>query len=117
VFLQVGQLIELYVTHMDENGKVFAQLNCFGRDCLMSHMSVNNTMYSSVTDQISFTTMYLVKCDSQLYRARVIDIPDQNKVTIFLVDIGRTITIWKHDLLHIDAISMVLQCIPPQVKK
>ncbi|KAH0955716.1 hypothetical protein HN011_002636 [Eciton burchellii] len=112
--VHVGQLIELYVTHIDKNGKVFAQLNCFGRDLLMSHMSVNNTIYSSVTDQISFTTMYLVKYDSQLYRARVIDIPDQKKVTTFLVDIGRTITIWKYDLLHINAISMVLQCIPPQ---
>lgn len=109
---QTGQVIELYVTHINRNGKVYAQLNSLCRNCLMSHMPVNEATCSSVS-QISFTVMYLVKCGSQLHRARITDVPDRNKLTVLLVDLGRAITIWKQDLLYTE--SMVLQSIPPQV--
>ncbi|EZA47760.1 tudor domain-containing protein 7A [Ooceraea biroi] len=113
--MQPGRLVEMYVTHIDENGKIYAQLNSAGRNCLMSHMPVDDSMCPSVTGQINFTKMYFVKCDSQLYRARAVQtVPDRNKVTVFLMDIGRTITISRQDLLQTDMASMGLQCIPPQ---
>lgn len=116
VYLQAGQLIELYVTHLDECGKVYAQLNSLAKTIInnenMSKMSTNSAMVG----KILFTKTYLAQWNSQWYRARVTDIPNEREVTIFLIDVGRTILISRENLFHINRISKALQYIPPQVK-
>lgn len=116
--LQPGRLIELYVTHIDECGKVYAQLNSLAKTVLndenMSEMSLNNTM---IVKAIHFTRTYLAQWNSQWYRARVTDIPNEQEVMIFLIDIGRTILISREKLFHMNRTSKALQDIPPQVKE
>jgi len=115
-FSQAGQLIELYVTHIDEFGKVYTQLNSLAKTVLndknMLQVSINNAM---VVKAINFTKTYLVKWNSQWYRARVTDIPDEQEVLVFLIDVGKTVLISREDLFYMDGISKALQCIPPQV--
>ncbi|KMQ98076.1 tudor domain-containing protein 7 [Lasius niger] len=114
--IQIGQLIGLYITHIDEYGKVYAQLNSFMRSLVsseaLSQILVNNTTTSLARETINFTKMYLAKWDSQWYRARVKDMPD-NEVTVFLFDIGKTVTISKKDLFHMDETN-ALHYIPSQ---
>lgn len=118
LLLQIGQLIGLYITHIDEYGKVYAQLSSFMRSLVsseaLSQILVNNTTTSLARETINFTKMYLAKWDSQWYRARVKDMPD-NEVTVFLFDIGKTVTISKKDLFHMDETN-ALHYIPSQVK-
>lgn len=117
--LQTGQLFELYVTHMDEDGKIYAQLNTLAKTILNSEnisQTFTNNLINTVR-AINFTKMYLVKWDSQWYRARVTDIPDEQEVLVFLIDVGRTVSISRGDLFHMDKLSKALQCIPPQVKE
>lgn len=108
----------MYVTHIDEYSKVYAQLNSFAKIVLngenMSQMSTNNV---TIVKAINFTKTYLVKWNSQWYRARVTDIPDEQKVTVFLIDVGRTILIPREHLFQMDGVSKALQCIPPQVQE
>lgn len=114
--LQTGQLIELYITHIDESGKIYAQLNSFMRSLVnneaLSQILVNNTT-SLERETIHFTKVYFAKWDSQWYRARVKDMPDKDKVTVFLFDIGKTVTISKRDLFTNE--TNALHYIPPQV--
>ncbi|XP_011630819.1 tudor domain-containing protein 7 [Pogonomyrmex barbatus] len=111
--LHAGKLIELYVTHIDKHGKIYAQLNSFIRTVLnsenISPLSTNDTVKA-----INFTKTYLVKYGSQWYRAKVIDIPDDRKVLVFLIDIGQIILIPREYLFHMDSVSKALQYIPPQ---
>ncbi|XP_029161263.1 tudor domain-containing protein 7 [Nylanderia fulva] len=116
--LQVGQLIELYVTHIDEDGRVYAQLNSFVRNLVSSEALLqileSNTTTSSARE-ITFTKTYFAKWDLQLYRARVTNITD-NKIIVALLDVGKIVTISKNDLFSMDEMS-VLHYIPPQAKQ
>lgn len=116
--LQTGQLIELYITHIDESGKIYAQLNSFMRSLVnseaLSLILVNNTTRSLEKETISFTKVYFAKWDSQWYRARVKDMPNKDEVTVFLFDIGKTVTISRKDLFMNE--TNALHYIPPQVK-
>lgn len=114
----------MYITHIEEHGKVYAQLNSPAKTCLLNLLNVEtmsqipvNTLMSSLVRAIDFTKMYFVQLDSQWYRARVRDIRDEFEVTVFLVDVGRTVTAKRGNLLHMDKISKALQSIPPQVKR
>ncbi|XP_014473418.1 PREDICTED: tudor domain-containing protein 7 isoform X2 [Dinoponera quadriceps] len=116
-----GQFVELYVTNIDEHGKVYAQLNSVARTCLLNLMNnemmaqiPRNVLMSSAVRAIDFTKMYFVQLDSQWYRARVTDVQNESLITVFLVDLGRTVTALRANLLHMDKISKVLQSIPPQ---
>ncbi|XP_036140516.1 tudor domain-containing protein 7 isoform X2 [Monomorium pharaonis] len=110
--MRPGQLTELYVTHIDEYGKIFAQLNSFTKIILNSmQMSATN---ATLVKAIAFTKTYLVKWNSQWYRARVTDIPNEQKVAVFLIDVGRKILVSRDQLFQMDRVSNVLQCIPPQ---
>ncbi|XP_071572100.1 tudor domain-containing protein 7 [Temnothorax nylanderi] len=113
--MHAGQVTELSVVHIDECGKIYAQLNSLAKTVLnsenMSQMFTNKTM---TVNAINFTKMYLVKWNSQWYRARVTDIPGEQEVTVFLIDIGRTILIPRETLFHMDRVSKALQHIPPQ---
>lgn len=110
-----GRLIELYVTHIDECGKVYAQLNSLAKtvlnDANMSEMSMNNT---KMVKAINFTKTYLAQWNSQWYRARVTDIPNEQEVMVFLIDVGRTILISRENLFHMNRTSKALQYIPGQ---
>ncbi|KAL6449346.1 hypothetical protein ACFW04_000747 [Cataglyphis niger] len=114
--IQTNQLIELYITHIDEYGKVYAQLNSFMRNLVnsetLSEILESNMTTSLARDPIQFTKVYFARLDSQWYRARVKDIPT-DEVTVFLFDIGKTITISRKDLFHTSE-SNALNCIPPQ---
>lgn len=109
-----GQLLELHVTHIDESGKVYTQLNSLARTVLnnenMLQMSANN----STVKAINFTKTYFAKWNSKWYRARVTDIPAEHEVMVFLIDVGKTVLIPREDLFHMDRVSKALQCIPPQ---
>ncbi|XP_011268042.1 tudor domain-containing protein 7 [Camponotus floridanus] len=113
--IQTGQLIELYITHIDESGKIYAQLNSFMKSLVhneaLSQILLNNTT-SLERETIHFTKVYFAKWDSQWYRARVKDMPDKDKVTVFLFDIGKTVTISKRDLFTNE--TNALHYIPPQ---
>lgn len=115
---QAGKLIKLYVTHIDKHGMVYAQLDTLARNLLndeiMAQAFANNMTNSS--KGLNFTKMYLVKWNSQLYRARVTDIPN-DEVTVFLIDVGKTVTTSRKNLFPIENFSKTLQCIPPQVKQ
>ncbi|XP_039306153.1 tudor domain-containing protein 7 isoform X3 [Solenopsis invicta] len=108
-----GQLTELYVTHVDEQGKVYAQINSFAKTVLNgANMSTNN---ATRVEGITFTKTYLAKWNSQWYRARAIDIfEQQGEVALLLIDIGRTVRISRNNLFDIDKASQILQCIPQQ---
>ncbi|XP_018318285.1 tudor domain-containing protein 7 isoform X2 [Mycetomoellerius zeteki] len=112
--MRVGQLIELNVTHIDEYGKVYTQLNSFYKNILcnknMFQFATNNTTVNAV----NFTKTYLVEWNSQWYRARVTDIPAEQEVAVFLIDIGKTVLIPRENLFHMDKTSKAVQCIPPQ---
>ncbi|KYM99296.1 PREDICTED: tudor domain-containing protein 7 isoform X2 [Cyphomyrmex costatus] len=113
--MRVGQLIEeLNITHIDEHGKVYAQLNSFIKTVLnnenMLQLVTNNTM----ANEINFTKTYLAKWNLQLYRARVTNILDEQNVMVSLIDVGKTISIPIENLFHINRISKAVQCIPPQ---
>ncbi|XP_072742893.1 tudor domain-containing protein 7 [Anoplolepis gracilipes] len=116
--IQMGQLIELYIMHIDEYGKVYAQLNSFIRSLLnseaLSQVLVSNTT-SLGKETIHFTKVYVAKWDSQLYRARVTDVPCKDEVRVLLFDIGKTVTISKRDLFDMNENG--LHCIPPQAKQ
>lgn len=116
--LQTNQLIELYITHIDEYGKVYAQLNSFMRNLVnsetLSQILESNMTTSLAKEPIQFTKVYFAKLNSQWYRARVKDIP-KDEVTVFLFDIGKTVTISRKALFHTSE-SNALNCIPPQVK-
>lgn len=79
----------------------------------LSQILINNTLTSSEEETIHFTKVYFAKWDSQWYRARVKDIPDEDKVTVFLFDIGKTVTISRKDLFVNE--TNALHYIPPQV--
>ncbi|XP_032664575.1 tudor domain-containing protein 7-like [Odontomachus brunneus] len=119
--LNAGQFVELYVTNMDVHGKVYAQLNFVSRTCLLNLMNDEimtqiplSVRLCSAVRAIDFTKMYLVQLDSQWYRARVTDVQNERLVKVFLIDVGRTVTALRKNLLHIDKISKVLQSILPQ---
>ncbi|XP_025155538.1 tudor domain-containing protein 7 isoform X2 [Harpegnathos saltator] len=119
--LSAGQFVEMYVTNMDRHGKVYAQLNSVFKTCLLNLMSNENmsqvpvqVLKSSAVRAIDFTKMYFVQLDSQWYRARVTDVQNERLVTVFLVDLGRTVTALRANLLHMEKISKALQSIPPQ---
>lgn len=117
--MQTGQLVELYITHIDDSGKIYAQLNTLAKTILNSENTLQtftNNMKNTVR-AINFTKTYLVKWDSQWHRARVTDIPDEQEVMVFLIDVGRTVLISRRDIFHMDKLSNALQCIPPQVKE
>lgn len=121
--LQTNQLIELHITHIDEYGKIYAQLNSFMRSLVnseaLSQIFVNNMTTSLARETIHFTKVYFAKWDSQWYRARVKNItkPNEEEVTVFLFDIGKTVTISRRDLFYMsEKVSNALHCIPPQVK-
>lgn len=115
--IQTGQLIGLYITHIDEDGKVYAQLNSFMRSVVnseaLSQIPVSNPTTSSARETINFTKTYLAKSDSQWYRARVKDMPNKTEVTVSLIDIGRTVTISITDLFHMNETN-ALQHVPAQ---
>lgn len=104
--------------HIDESGKIYAQLNSFMRSLVnseaLSQIFVNNSMRSLEKEIIYFTKVYFAKWDSQWYRARVKDMPDKDEVTVFLFDIGKTVTILRRDLFMNE--TNALHYIPPQVK-
>ncbi|XP_039303935.1 tudor domain-containing protein 7 isoform X2 [Solenopsis invicta] len=111
--MRPGQLIELYATHIDEQGKVYAQLNLVAKTILNSeNISTNN---ATVVEGITFTKTYLAKWNSQWYRARAIDIfEQQGEVALFLIDVGRTVRISRNNLFNMDKASQILQYIPQQ---
>ncbi|XP_011173312.2 tudor domain-containing protein 7A [Solenopsis invicta] len=111
--IRPGQLTELYVTHIDEQGKVYAQLNSFVKTVLNSeNMSTNN---ATIVERITFTTTYLAKWNSQWYRATAIDIFEhQGEVALFLIDVGRTVWVSRNNLFDLDKASQILQQIPQQ---
>lgn len=122
--MQAGQFVELYVTNMDAHGKVYAQLNSACRTFLLNLMTNEmmsqippNVRLSSAVRAIDFTKMYLVQLDSQWYRARVTNVQNERLVTVFLIDVGRTVMALRSNLLHMDKISKALQSIPPQVSE
>lgn len=118
--IQTNQLIELYITHIDEYGKVYAQLNSFMRSLVnseaLSQIFVNNMTTSLAREAIHLTKVYFAKWDSQWYRARVKNMPNnKDEVTVFLFDIGKTVTISRRDLFYTsEKVSNALHCIPPQ---
>lgn len=119
---QAGQFVQMYVTSTDRYGKVYAQLNSVARTCLQNRMNNEimsqipaNVLTSSAVRAIDFTKMYLVRLESQWYRARVTDVQNDRLVTVFLLDVGRTVTALRSNLLHMDKILKALQSIPPQV--
>lgn len=77
----------------------------------MFQFATNNTTVNAV----NFTKTYLVEWNSQWYRARVTDIPAEQEVAVFLIDIGKTVLIPRENLFHMDKTSKAVQCIPPQV--
>ncbi|XP_070158766.1 tudor domain-containing protein 7 [Polyergus mexicanus] len=117
--IQTNQLIELYIIHIDEYGKIYAQLNSFMRSLVnseaLSQIFVNNMTTSLASEAIHFTKVYFAKWDSQWYRARVKDMPNEDEVTVFLFDIGKTVTMSRRDLFHTsEKVSNALHYIPPQ---
>lgn len=113
--LQAGQLVELNVTHIDESGKVYAQLNSLAKSILSGENISQICTNTVIVKAINFTKTYLVKWNSQLYRARVTDMPDEQKVMVFLIDFGRTVLISREDIFYANSNSLALQYIPPQV--
>lgn len=109
---------------MDKHGKVYTQLNSVSRTCLLNLLNNEfmsqipaNVLTSSAVRAIDFTKMYIVRLDLQWYRARVTDVQNDRLVTVFLIDVGRTVTALRANLLHMDKISKALQSIPPQVSE
>ncbi|XP_020295930.1 tudor domain-containing protein 7 isoform X2 [Pseudomyrmex gracilis] len=106
-----GKLIELYVTHLYEDGKIFAQLNTLAKillDEAISQISKSDAFVKT----ISFTKTYLVKWCQKWHRVRVIDIPNNDDVKIFFIDHGQVIITSKQCLLNRS--SKALERIPPQ---
>lgn len=107
----------MYVTHIDEYGKFYAQLNSLAKIVLSSEnisqtSTVNNVM---IVKAINFTKTYLVKWNLQWFRAKVTDILDEQEITVLLIDVGRIISIPRENLFYMDRVSKALQYIPPQV--
>lgn len=114
--LQAGKLIELYVTHIDECGKFYANLNSLAKTVLSSeNITQTSTSNMMVVKAINFTKTYLVKWNLQWFRAKVTDILNEQEVTVLLIDVGRTILIPRENLFYMDRVSKALQHIPPQV--
>ncbi|XP_011061556.1 PREDICTED: tudor domain-containing protein 7-like isoform X1 [Acromyrmex echinatior] len=112
--MRVGQLIELNVTHIDEYGKVYTQLNSFTKNILSNENMFQFATNNIKVNAINFTKTYLAEWNSQWYRARVTDIPAEQEVMVFLIDVGKIVLIPRANLFHIDKTSKTLQCIPPQ---
>ncbi|XP_018370811.1 PREDICTED: tudor domain-containing protein 7 [Trachymyrmex cornetzi] len=112
--MRVGQLIELNVTHIDEYGKVYTQLNSFTKNILSNENMFQFATNNTTVNAINFTKTYLVEWNSQWYRARVTDIPAEQEVVVFLIDVGKIVLIPRANLFHIDRTSKALQYIPPQ---
>ncbi|KAL0103402.1 hypothetical protein PUN28_017578 [Cardiocondyla obscurior] len=109
-----GKSMQLYITHIDDCGNIFAQVNSFAKTILSSEMSQMSLNSGIKVTNINFTKTYLVEYNSQWFRVKVIDIHNDHEITVSLIDVGRNIVIPRKNLFHINKLSMALRYLPAQ---
>lgn len=124
---QEGQVSEVYVSHVTETGDVYLHVKSESMRHLINLM--NKLIQSGLTKEdvqrsepksISTDKVYLARCfeDGNWYRGVVTSVEPNNKIKVFLIDMGKTIVIDKKShLLVLDQLSEVLTKYPHQALK
>ncbi|XP_012284701.1 tudor domain-containing protein 7A [Orussus abietinus] len=122
-----GQVTEVFISHVDENGDVYVQvksesmtyLTTLLNQLINAGLSAEDLRRSTVT-AIDTTEVYFAWClqDQNWYRAKVVDISKTtNQVKMFLIDFGKYIMVGKKNLVCLQKLSDVLAIYPHQALK
>lgn len=123
--MQEAQVSEVYLSHVSETGDAYLQLKSDSMQSLTNLL--NKLMQTGLTDEdirrskvkrIDERKVYYARCfeDGNWYRGVVTNVGSNNKVRVFLIDFGKTITVDQQiHLLDLAQLSPVLASYPYQV--
>ncbi|KZC05161.1 Tudor domain-containing protein 7 [Dufourea novaeangliae] len=118
-----GQVSEVFISHVDQNGDVFVQVQSEGMKILVSLLNrlictgLNAEEVESCTvTTIDVTKTYFVSVNNNWYRGKIVN-NFYDPLRAFLIDFGKTVDTSMSNLLSLQKLSEVLAKYPAQAMK
>nr|XP_033339584.1 tudor domain-containing protein 7-like [Megalopta genalis]XP_033339585.1 tudor domain-containing protein 7-like [Megalopta genalis] len=118
-----GQLSEVLISHIEENGNIFVQVKSESMKILVSllHRLVCTGLNAEEVENCKVTEIdedktYFVSVNNNWYRGKIVNhVHDQLKA--YLIDFGKTVNTSKNNLLSLEKLSEILAKYPAQALK
>ncbi|XP_066601357.1 tudor domain-containing protein 7-like isoform X2 [Prorops nasuta] len=119
-----GEITEVFVSHVENNGDVFIQKQSESMKCLLKLLNrltqtrlTEEDQKRCVVSSIDTTYTYFVSYEGNWYRGVVVNICANNQVKMFLIDFGKIITVGRSSLIQLMKLSEMLAKFPAQALK
>ena len=121
-----GQVSEVFISHVEEDGDVFVQVQSESMKILVSLL--NRLVSTGLNDQevkncavttVDVSKTYFVCVNNNWYRGKIVTPSDNtyNQLSAFLIDFGKTVITTKENLLSLERLSEILAKFPAQALK
>ena len=126
IFDVAGQVSEVFISHVEEDGDVFVQVQSESMKILVNLL--NRLISTGLNDQevkncavttVDVSKTYFVCVNNNWYRGKIATSPDNtyNQLSAFLIDFGKTVITTKENLLSLERLSEILAKFPAQALK
>ncbi|XP_031830738.1 tudor domain-containing protein 7 tapas [Nomia melanderi] len=118
-----GQVSEVFISHIEQNGDVFVQVQSESMKMLVSLLNrlICTGLNAEEVESCAVTTIdvnktYFVSVNNNWYRGKIVS-HFYDSLKAFLIDFGKTVTTSKSNLLSLEKLSEVLAKYPAQALK
>lgn len=122
LIIQEGQVSEVFISHIEQNGDIYVQVQCESMKLLVSLLNRlictglnSEDLENCIVTTVDSNKTYFVSVNNNWYRGKLLSDDSYNQLNAFLIDFGKTVTTTKNNLLSLETLSQVLASYPPQV--
>ncbi|CAK9801891.1 Tudor domain-containing protein 7 [Anthophora quadrimaculata] len=119
-----GQVSEVFISHVEENGDVYVQVQSESMKLLVSLLNRlictglnTEDLEKCIVNTVDPEKIYFVSVNNNWYRGKIVGDCFYKQLKVFLIDFGKTVTTTKSNLLALEILSDVLPKYPAQVLK